>query len=150
MGRERPALGTPFGTDGPWLAAILGVLNDVYDMLDDRLPQAAASGEPVPVTEPAPQMRPAKAVPVQEPAPVVPPAPEEDDDDEDQVEPAKVAEPAPASKPSLPPPPPRAGRGSGLDAWQAFANLAEVTYTADAGRNDIIAACEAAGVIDSE
>lgn len=147
MGRERPALGTPFGTDGPWLAAILGVLDDLYDMLDDRLPQADASGEPVPVKEPAPQRKPAEAVPVQEPAPVVSPQPE---GDEDENEPAEVAEPAPASKPPLPPPPPRAGRGSGLDAWQAFANVAEVVYAPDAGRNDIIAACERAGVIDTE
>lgn len=149
MGRERSALGTPFGTDGPWLAAILGALDDLHDLLDDRLPKAPASGEPVQVNEPAPPVKPARAVPVREPAPVVSPEVPKGDD-EAEGEPVEVTEPAPASKPPLLSPPPRAGRGSGLDAWQAFATLADVEHSTGIGRDDIIAACELAGVIDSK
>jgi hypothetical protein len=46
--------------------------------------------------------------------------------------------------------PPRSGRGSGLDAWLAFATQAEVGTAPDMSRDDVIAACEAAGVIDRE
>ena len=59
MTRERPALGTPFGADGPWLAEIVNVLNDVYDLLDARLPQNDNSKGPVPISEPAPAGPPA-------------------------------------------------------------------------------------------
>ncbi|GGM27099.1 hypothetical protein GCM10011608_09860 [Micromonospora sonchi] len=139
-------MGTPFGTDGPWLAAILDTLGDIADMLDARLPAAASAdgggpGRPVPVSEPAPESRPKReAVPVSEPDPDKP------DDEDDDGEPVKVTEPAP----SLPPSPPRSGKGSGLDAWQAYANVAGVSYPADASRADIIAACVDAGVIDRE
>lgn len=153
MVRARPNLGTPFGTDGPWLAAILDTLGDIADLLDARLPApaSAAGGEqgaggPVAVSEPAPANTREKATPVVEPAPDRKPAPA-DDDEPDQTQ---VQEPAPASapKPSLPPPPPRRGKGSGLDAWQAYANLAGVTYGGDASRDDIITACETAGVLN--
>lgn len=134
MGRVRPNLGTPFGTDGPWLAAILDVLGDIADMLDARLPAAASAdggepggGQPVPVSEPAPEQAP---------------------DDEKQDEPAQ--EPAPAGEQPLPPPPPRRGRGSGLDAWQTFARAAGVPVADDVSRDEIIAACVDAGVIPAE
>lgn len=134
----RPQLGTPFGTDGPWLQAILDVLHDVYDLLDARLqqPQADAGKGPVRISEPAPDRPPGESQPVTEPAPDAPP----DADDED---PEPVEEPAR----DLPEPPPRHGRGSGLEAWQAFADAAGVTYPAEASRADIIAVCEHAGVI---
>lgn len=148
MSRARPNLGTPYGADGPWLAAILDTLGDIADMLDARLPAAASAdgggpgaGRLVSVSEPAPGGKPAwKVKPVSEPAPAGPA-------DEDDAGPVEVAEPV---KASLPPPPPRSGRGSGLDAWQAYANLAGVTYTANDKRDDIIAACVAARVIEAE
>lgn len=153
MGRVRPTLGTPFGVDGPWLAAILDTLGDIADLLDARLPAPASAGGgepgpagPVRVTEPAPAQKPSrKAVPVSEPAVDEPPT----DDDED-VKPVKVSEPDPDVRPALPPPPPRRGKGSGIDVWQAFANLAKVTYPTDAGRDDIIAACVKGRIISAE
>ncbi len=146
MGRVRPNLGVPYGTDGPWLAALVETVSDLYDLLDARLPTPASAdgGEPAPtgpvrISEPAPATPPDEtATPVAEPDPDEPPA-----DDE----PVEVTEPASDDRPSLPPPPPRHGKGSGLDAWQAFASVAKVPYAPDAGRNDIIAACVDAGVI---
>ncbi|AQW55291.1 hypothetical protein ACIQPP_05580 [Streptomyces violaceusniger] len=46
--------------------------------------------------------------------------------------------------------PPRSGRGSGIDAWRAFAQQHDVEFAADANREDIIAACEAAGIVERE
>lgn len=46
--------------------------------------------------------------------------------------------------------PPRSGRGSGVEAWRAFAEQNEVEVAADASREDIIAACEQAGVVEPE
>ncbi|MEV8394828.1 MULTISPECIES: hypothetical protein [unclassified Streptomyces] len=46
--------------------------------------------------------------------------------------------------------PPRSGRGSGVEAWRAFAEQHDVEVAADASREDIIAACEAAGVVERE
>ncbi|AKY02177.1 head-tail connector protein [Streptomyces phage SF1] len=46
--------------------------------------------------------------------------------------------------------PPRSGRGSGAEAWRRFAEQHDVEVPADATREDVIAACEAAGVIDPE
>lgn len=43
-------------------------------------------------------------------------------------------------------PPPKAGRGSGTEAWATYATANDVIVEDDAGRDDIIAACEAAGV----
>lgn len=148
MRRERPALGTPYGTEGPWLAAIVDVLNDLHDLLDARLPAApkAEGGGPVRVTEPAPA-GPQVGVPIAEPAPA--PAPAPDEADESDAEPVEITEPAPDPTP-LPDPPPRAGKGSGLEAWQTFADLTNVQYPAEASRNDIIAACVKAGVITAD
>lgn len=47
-------------------------------------------------------------------------------------------------------PPPRSGRGSGLEAWGSFAQANGVGVDSDMARDDIIAACEAAGVIERE
>ncbi|MFG2046142.1 hypothetical protein ACGFIW_01760 [Micromonospora sp. NPDC048935] len=137
------------------MSALVDAVSDLYDLLDARLPAPASAdgGEPAPggpvrISEPAPERWPQHEVtPVSEPAADEPPAADEDDTDDDPVE---VSEPAPGARPSLPPPPPRHGKGSGLDAWQAFANLAKVAYAPDAGRNDIIAACVAAKVIDAD
>jgi len=69
---------------------------------------------------------------------------------------------APAADPdaggSAPPPteksetqaPPRSGRGSGEKAWAQFAHARGVQVPEGAGRDDIIAACEQAGVVDPE
>lgn len=43
-------------------------------------------------------------------------------------------------------PPPKAGRGSGKEAWAAYAEAKDVEFDADASRDEIIAAVEAAGV----
>jgi hypothetical protein len=76
--RHLPA--APLGPDGPYLAAVLGVLDDIRDMLDARLP-TPTGGEPAPepddrdtateVTEPAPAPAPPadEAIPIHEPAP---------------------------------------------------------------------------------
>ncbi|MFJ8855243.1 hypothetical protein [Streptomyces sp. NPDC102437] len=46
--------------------------------------------------------------------------------------------------------PPRSGRGSGVEAWRAFAEQHDVEVAAAASREDIIAACEAADVVERE
>jgi hypothetical protein len=46
--------------------------------------------------------------------------------------------------------PPRAGAGSGKDAWRDYAAANGVQVADDATRDDIIAACEAAGVTVGE
>lgn len=143
MGRQRPSLGTPFGADGPWLAALVDALGDIYDLLDGRLPAPNGCGEPRQVEEPTPQAPPAEAAPIAEPAPVVTPKTTPDDDkDERKGGPVKMAEPAPA-------PPPRAGRGSSLPAWRAWAELRGVAVDDGMTRDDIIAACEHAGVLEA-
>jgi len=43
--------------------------------------------------------------------------------------------------------PPRSGKGSGITAWRAFADAKGVSYSEDAERDEIIQACEQAGVI---
>ncbi|MGW7248823.1 hypothetical protein [Streptomyces decoyicus] len=47
-------------------------------------------------------------------------------------------------------PPPRSGKGSGVEAWRAFAERKGVDVDQDATREDVVAACEAAGVVDRE
>lgn len=49
---------------------------------------------------------------------------------------------------AVPKPPPRSGRGSGLDTWQTFATHHGVDVPADADRETIIAACQRAGLVD--
>jgi hypothetical protein len=121
MARQRPALAV-FGTDGPLLAAIVDALCDLHDLLDERLPapSGAASGGPVRISEPAPAVPPPNTT--------------------------SVSEPAPDSQP-LPEPPPRAGRGSSLPAWAGWATTAGVTVTDGMSRDDIITACQTAGVL---
>lgn len=63
-----------YTADGPVLVAIHDVLQDLYDLLDERLPEPWAKG-PVPVKEPAPAGPPRTAVPVSEPAPDLPEPP---------------------------------------------------------------------------
>lgn len=116
----------PLGPDGPYLAAILDVLDGIAAMLDDRLP--TRNGGPVPGCGPAPKRAPGKAIPIREPAPDGPP----DEDD------------------PPPDPPPRAGRGASGDAWRTWAAHAGVTVPDSASRDDIIAACEQAGVLTAK
>ncbi len=84
MGRQDRGLGTPFTADGPTLAAILGALDDIHDLLDERLPrpdkadqspaEAPADPEPEPapepieITEPDPTPGP-EPIDIKEPAP---------------------------------------------------------------------------------
>jgi hypothetical protein len=136
--RDRSALGAPLGVDGPWLAAILGALDSLHELLAERLP--ADGGHPVPVEEPAAPQRPHRATPVKEPAPAGPPK-----SDDDGTTP--VAEPAPDTAP-ISDPPPRVGRGASAAAWRAWAEIAGVAVTAAASRDDIIDACVRAGVLN--
>jgi hypothetical protein len=46
--------------------------------------------------------------------------------------------------------PSRSGRGSGIDAWRAFAESKGVDVDSEMSRDDIIAACEQADVLASE
>lgn len=46
--------------------------------------------------------------------------------------------------------PPRSGRGSGVDAWRAFAEAKGVGLDDGMDRDAIVAACEQAGVIEPE
>ncbi|MFG1659074.1 hypothetical protein ACGFIY_21330 [Micromonospora chersina] len=145
--------------------SLLGEQNRLLGDIRDRLPEPArvqqklvhpprsprssggkGEGGPVPVAEPAPPSPPDKARPVDEPAESIPPGGAR-----------PVSEPAPRRAPrrgddhaSLPPPPPRAGKGSGKEAWSSFANIAKVPVPDRASRDDIIAACVRAGVIDPE
>ncbi|RPK74461.1 hypothetical protein [Streptomyces sp. ADI95-17] len=61
----------------------------------------------------------------------------EDQDDGDQA-------------PRLSNAPPRSGRGSGVEAWRQYAEQHNVEVAADASREDIIAACEAAELVERE
>jgi hypothetical protein len=65
----------------------------------------------------------------------------------DEGDPAEAYVPAAPGEPTVAAPP-RSGRGSGVEAWRAFASFCGVTVPADADRNDIIAACDAAGLLD--
>ena len=53
--------------------------------------------------------------------------------------------PAPVAKESALPPPPKSGKGSGVDEWRTYAELVGVEVAADAGRDDVVAAVESAG-----
>ncbi|MGC4886694.1 hypothetical protein [Micromonospora sp. DT227] len=57
---------------------------------------------------------------------------------------------ADGDKPARIPAPRRSGKGSGVDAWAAFAATQGVEVEADASRDEIIAACEQAGVIEAD
>lgn len=46
--------------------------------------------------------------------------------------------------------PPRSGKGSGAAEWRAFAERKGVDVDQDATREDVIAACEAAGAVERE
>lgn len=120
------------------LGELLNVVGDLAQVLRDRLPQLQR-GEPVTgsirLTEPA--------TPVPLPA---------------EGASTQLVEPAPSDGPMLAEPesvearptPPRSGRGSGLDPWRTFADLHQVQYAPEASRDDIIAACVRAGLIDGK
>lgn len=55
-------------------------------------------------------------------------------------------DPAPADPPPASTVPPKGGAGSGVEAWAAYAAAHDVDVPAGANRDDIIAACTAAGV----
>lgn len=63
---------------------------------------------------------------------------------------ADVDKPSGAPTPTGEDAPPRSGRGSGIDAWLAFAEQHGVGTDSDMSRDDVIAACEAAGVVERE
>jgi len=92
------------------------------DWAEDRItnPKAWADYEP-----------PTKDTPAPVAAPVVP-------------EPAKVTDDETIEDSDAPP---RGGPGSGRTVWQEFAEAHEVEISNSASKADIIAACEAAGII---
>lgn len=95
--RRDRGLAPPFTPDGPVLVAILGALDDLHDLIAERL---------IPVQEPAPDdppdRQPDEAVPVQEPAPGGPP--------DKQAQP--VQEPAPKRAPRKTTPRKQTGKAS--------------------------------------
>lgn len=143
MARDRQLPPAPFGPDGPYLSAILTVLDEIADTVAEIRDQQSGGrnvepeGDAEPVAEPT---EPVMATPrkVQEPAPALPPLPE-DGEGGGTVD----AEPAPTA-----PHPPRAGRGSSAEAWRAWATNAGVALVGVDTRDDIIAACELAGVLE--
>jgi hypothetical protein len=124
------------------LGDLVSAVGDVQRLLRDRLPSPVRV-EPVTgmvrLTEPDQPGRP-EPVRLTEPAPAE--APTVEPDPEPDVS-------APAVR-DLPPVPPRAGRGSSLPIWQGFADAAKVPYGSDDKRDDIVAACERAGVIPAQ
>ncbi|WP_405964843.1 hypothetical protein OG713_34910 [Streptomyces sp. NBC_00723] len=64
--------------------------------------------------------------------------------EEQQPFPAAGASSAGTAEPS------RSGKGSGLEAWRSFAESQGVGVGSEMSRDDIIAACEQAGVLASE
>ncbi|MCT9142941.1 hypothetical protein [Streptomyces violarus] len=78
----------------------------------------------------------------------------EDDSDQDgDGEPAEVGftDPTePRSTAGAGEAPPRSGRGSGIEAWRAYAEQNDLDVAPDASREDIIAAAEGAGLIERE
>lgn len=117
---------------------------DVFDGPDEVAPvdgeavttaeQAAAFGSPGDPVETDAQ---GSTVPrLEGPDPVAPTVHRDDPD-----------ESAPAAAPAAgDAPPPRRGRGSSAPVWRAYARTHGVDVADDAERDDVIAACEAAGV----
>ncbi|MFI1607848.1 hypothetical protein ACH4YN_38040 [Streptomyces griseofuscus] len=70
--------------------------------------------------------------------------------DVESAEPSQVEAPSPAGTGGDLEAPPRAGKGSGVEAWRDFASRKGVDVDQDASREQIIAACEAAGVVARE
>jgi hypothetical protein len=75
--------------------------------------------------------------------------PDEDDQGEGEGAQIGVEDPTTTQSPGDEPPA-RSGRGSGIDAWRKFAEQNGVEYDTDASRDEIIAACEAAGIVERE
>jgi hypothetical protein len=131
MTRQLPAA---MSSTDVFMQVLIGQMDELMGMLRDtgrRLPDSDEGAGVVRLQEPA-VPAPAVSAPT-ETTPEPKPVPEQADDPE-----------------PLPEPPPRAGRGSGLEAWVAFADEAGVDYPDGASRNDIIAACAAAKVIDED
>jgi len=119
------------------------LLRQVLSCLPAAVHDAASERSWREVREPQPASPPpARQVEVHEPAPPPTPPPEE---------PAPNPGSDPAAVPTAgggrPDSPPRAGRGSGLDVWRQWADQVGVAYPAEGRRDDIVAACVAAGVI---
>lgn len=91
--RRDRGLAPPFTPDGPVLVAILGALDDLHDLIAERL---------TPIQEPAPDDPPEQAIPVQEPGP--------DDPPDKQAQP--VQEPAPKRAPRKTTPRKQTGKAS--------------------------------------
>lgn len=70
--------------------------------------------------------------------------------DERNLQGGNDGEAAPQASSSDVPEPSRSGRGSGLEAWRSFAESKGVGVDSDMSRDDIIAACEQAGVVSTE
>jgi hypothetical protein len=70
--------------------------------------------------------------------------------DVESAEPSQAETPPPAGTGDELAAPPRAGKGSGVDAWRTFAERKGVDVDQDASREQIIAACESAGVVERE
>ncbi len=147
MARDRSTLGVPLGVDGPWLAAILACLDEIADLLTERLPGGSVDNHPNEVLLGSGSAGPANTEPNRTDTAEVEPVA--------ATAPVKVQEPAPDTAPAgstepLLQPPARQGRGSSVEAWTAWAEQAGVTVADGATRNDIIAACEQAGVLHPE
>lgn len=71
-------------------------------------------------------------------------------DDEPDVEDSGDDTVSPGTSQTAVESPPRRGRGSGEDAWRAFAAAHDVDLDGCDNRDDVIAACEDAGVIEQE
>ncbi|MFG1872147.1 hypothetical protein [Micromonospora arborensis] len=70
-----------------------------------------------------------------------------DDGDQTQQDPTEDQQ---KQSPARIPAPPRTGAGSGVDAWSAYAATQGVEVEDGARRDDIIAACERAGVLNEQ
>jgi len=71
--------------------------------------------------------------------------PEPDVDPEADLDPETLGDRGGAQGEEQPTPPPKTGKGSGPEAWRAYAEKVDVEVPADASREDVIAAVDAAG-----
>jgi hypothetical protein len=71
-------------------------------------------------------------------------------DDEDETAPAVGFRDPAGGRGAPDTAPPRSGRGSGIEAWRAYAEANGVGTDDEMSRDDIIAAAESAGVIERE
>ncbi len=121
MSSAWPDLGSPTSGDGIVLSAILGRLDDILKVLETMAPKESV------VSFDQSELR-----KVQEPAPDVPPAVVE-----------QVSEPVPDDDPA----PPRGGPRGSTEVWADWAGRRGVLVEPGQSRNQIIAACQRAGVL---